>query len=543
MLKALFKKQFLELNSFLFQNKKSGKNRSKAGIIGMIVLFAFIFLSVGAAFLGVSHLLASALLPANLDWLYFSLLGMMALVIGVIGDVFTSYSSLFQAKDNDLLLAMPIPPAKLLAVRMTSVYMIGLLYEALALVPAIILYWIETPVTALGVILPILMLFVINLVILVLSCVLGWVVALIASKLKNKTLISVLASLLLIAVYYVGYFRINTYLQDLVNNAEQIGKTIQASVWPIYHMGLAMTGNLSSFAAFALVAFALAAITLFVLSRSFLHIVTANRGTRKAVYREKRTKRASVPAALLRKEFKRFLSSAAYILNAGLGIVLEIVLSAFILIRMSWIRNYVDALREALPFLQNFIPPVIAAAVMLIGSMNAISAPSVSLEGKTIWLTNSLPINPWDSLKAKLQLHMILNAPAAAICVISLGITLRMSLLMTLLTLALTLAYIYLIDAVGLTTNLKKPVMTWTNETIPIKSSMSVAVCIFGGFALVAGFGVACYFFLSPSSDTMAVLTGRQAMILSAFTVFFGLFAAALTAWIKKRGAEIFAHL
>ena len=30
MLKALLKKQFLELNSYYFQNRKTGKNRGKA---------------------------------------------------------------------------------------------------------------------------------------------------------------------------------------------------------------------------------------------------------------------------------------------------------------------------------------------------------------------------------------------------------------------------------------------------------------------------------------------------------------------------------
>ena len=543
MLKALFKKQFLELNSFLFQNKKTGKNRSKAGIIGMIVLFAFIFLSVSAAFLGVSHLLSSALLPAGLDWLYFSLLGMMALVIGVIGDVFTTYTSLFHAKDNELLLSMPISPAKLLLVRMTSVYLLGLLYESIALLPAIFLYWIKVPVTALGVILPILMLFFINLVVLTLSCLLGWVVALIASKLKNKTLISVLLSLVFIGVYYVGYFRINTYLQMLVNNAEQIGETIRTSVWPIYHMGLAMIGKLPSFAAFALLASALAGITLFVLARSFLRIVTANRGSRKAVYREKRTERASVSAALLRKEFKRFISSSAYILNAGLGIVLEIVLTVFVFIKMNWLRGYLDAFTEALPFIKNFLPPLAAATVMLFSSMNLISAPSISLEGKTLWLSNSMPIDPWVSLQAKIRLHMLLNAPPTLLASLAVGITLRLSFWMILLTAVLSIVFTYLIDVVGLAANLKKPVLTWTNETVPIKQSMSVAIAMFGGFALVVVFGAACYFSLKSSVDTMSVLAGRQALLIGSFIAGYALLSFALTSWIRKKGAEIFSNL
>ena len=44
MLKALVKKQFRELFQSYFQNRKTGKGRSKGGVIGMFILFVFIML-------------------------------------------------------------------------------------------------------------------------------------------------------------------------------------------------------------------------------------------------------------------------------------------------------------------------------------------------------------------------------------------------------------------------------------------------------------------------------------------------------------------
>ena len=44
-----------------------------------------------------------------MDWLYFTLMGLVAIFLGAFGSVFNTYSSLYLAKDNDLLLSLPIP--------------------------------------------------------------------------------------------------------------------------------------------------------------------------------------------------------------------------------------------------------------------------------------------------------------------------------------------------------------------------------------------------------------------------------------------------
>ena len=43
MMKALFKKQMLEVFSWLYKNRKTGKHRSVKGIVGNVVLYLFLF--------------------------------------------------------------------------------------------------------------------------------------------------------------------------------------------------------------------------------------------------------------------------------------------------------------------------------------------------------------------------------------------------------------------------------------------------------------------------------------------------------------------
>ena len=78
----------------------------------------------------------------------------------------------------------------------------GLMYAAVIFVPAMIVYWIVAPVTVSAVVCSIIALLMISIFVLVLSCALGWLVAKISLKLKNKSIITVLVSLVLFAVYY-----------------------------------------------------------------------------------------------------------------------------------------------------------------------------------------------------------------------------------------------------------------------------------------------------------------------------------------------------
>ena len=55
--------------------------------------------------------LAVTLVPQGLDWLYFVLMELSALTVSVLASAFTSYGHLFRCRDNQQLLALPIPPA------------------------------------------------------------------------------------------------------------------------------------------------------------------------------------------------------------------------------------------------------------------------------------------------------------------------------------------------------------------------------------------------------------------------------------------------
>jgi len=119
MLKALLKKQLLEFFSGMFRSGKNNKNSkkgAKAGFIALIVLFVF---SMSVMFTSMAYLLVPVT-ETEYSWVYFAVFGILASMLGIFGSVFMTYNTIYEAKDNDLLLSMPIPSGLILFVRMAG---------------------------------------------------------------------------------------------------------------------------------------------------------------------------------------------------------------------------------------------------------------------------------------------------------------------------------------------------------------------------------------------------------------------------------------
>ena len=529
MLKVLLQKQLAEIFRTYFYNAKTNKARSRGATIAYLVGFALLMVGLlGGIFAYLSVSLCGALSAVGMDWLFFALMGLLAVFLGAFGSVFNTYSSLYLAKDNDLLLSMPIPVRTIMASRLLGVYLMGLMYSGVVILPAVIVYWIMISASAAAIVGGVLFIALISLFVLTLSCALGWVVAKISLKLKNKSFITVFVSLVFLGAYYFFYFRAQTLIQDLVANAAVYGANIQRSAYPLYLFGRVGTGDLL---AMGIVSAAFAALFLLLyrlISRSFLKIATSSGKTERKVYRETRTERQSASAALLRKEFSRFTASPNYMLNCGLGTLMLPVAGVVLLVYQAKIRD-LELLLGA-----EFASLLFIAAVCLLASMNDMAAPSVSLEGKSLWLAQSLPVKPWQVLRAKLAVHLTLTGVPAAVCYVLLAFAHPFSAAELLLGAALIAGYVLLMASFGLFVGLKMPNLHWTNEITPIKQGGSVMLALFGGFV---------YAGLLP----LAYFLGASALGLSAcLEIYLGLtlaLSAVLYVWLRRRGAAVFAAL
>lgn len=531
MTKVLLKKQLMEVFSWLYQDKKNGKNRSKGGIIGFSVLYLVLFFFLGVIFYITAKQLCAPLCETGFGWLYFALMGLIAVALAVFGSVFNTFASLYQVKDNDLLLSMPIPTVKILIARLFGVYTIGLMYELIVMIPSLLVWFLNARITAAGTLFSLLVPFVLSIFVLTLSCILGYVVALFSSKLKRKNILTVFLSLVFLAAYYYVYSQAYKVLQSILQNPQRIGNSVKSILYPFYCMGRAAEGNVLSMLIFTAIMVLLFALVYLVLSHSFLKLATTDRGGAKAKYKERKITAVNADAALLRKELKRFLGSPNYMLNCGLGIVLMIIGAVALIIKTGDVRSVIG---EMFTGYTQVILLSATAAVCMITSMCIITAPSVSLEGKSLWILQVLPVTAYQALKAKLKLHLRLTLPSAIILTAAVEFVLKPDLKFGLLMPVTVVMFVLFMALVGLCCNLMTPNLTWTNEIVPIKQGMSVMITLFGGWAAVVVFGLLYFAVRKLISPFAFLVIATGALAIS---------SVALIHWMKTKGAEIFEKL
>ena len=530
MVKVLLGKQFAEMfRSYLYDAKKN-KARSKLSTTLYFVFFAVLLVGViGGMFTFLSITMCSPLSTAGMGWLYFAIMGILAILFGAFGSVFNTFSGLYLAKDNDLLLSMPIPVSVIMTSRLLGVYLMGLMYSSMVALPAVIVYLAVCRFSFETLVCGILFVFLISIIDLELSCVLGWVVAKISQKLKNKSFITVILSLAFFGLYYFFCFKAQTVITDLIMNVSTYGMAVKGKAYPVYLFGMIGEGDWIATLIYYAVFGALFTLMWMVISRSFIKIVTTNTGSK-----TKGTKASfefrSVKSTLFSKELARFTSSANYMLNCGFGTFFILVAFVAILLKGETVATIAFKMFGSTG----------AALIILIGGiccvacMNDMVTPSISLEGRNLWILQSLPVQPYMVLAAKLKVQIVLTIVPVALCLFAIAATVPCNAIQFILGSAFAMLNVNLMALFGIFLGLKMPNLTWTSELIPIKQSFSVMIALIGGFLFNAAF-VGLYFLVGRKVGEVIYLC--LAILVTAVLGF------VLNSWLKNKGSRIFAEL
>lgn len=206
-------------------------------------------------------------------------------------------------------------------------------------------------------------------------------------------------------------------------------------------------------------------------------------------YREKHNRQRSIDAALLDREFSRFTASPNYMLNCGLGTFLMPLCAIAVLWKGGELFEMLDVM-----FAETEGSVTLLLCVVFCGlvSMNFMTAPSVSLERKSLWLLQSLPVELWQIFRAKIRMQLLLTGLPLLLCVGCTEAVYSMYWMQLLMILLFGGSYMLLMAQVGLFLGIKMPTLTWTNEIMPIKQGGAVIITLLCGFVymilLFAGF-------------------------------------------------------
>ena len=260
-------------------------------------------------------------------------------------------------------------------------------------------------------------------------------------------MITVLVSLLFIGAYYFFYFKAQNMITDLLTNLTVYGEKIKGSAYLLFAFGSVGVGDVKA----TLIMLALVAVTFlmmwFLISKSFLQVVTSTGKVSKVVYHKKAMKQESVTKALLFREFQHFTSSPGYMLNSGLGIFLMPICAVALL----WKGRKIFTMLNGM-FGSQDGTVLLLVTIMLCGltSMDIMTAPSISLEGKSLWIAQCLPVASWQVLRAKLDMQLILNGIPVMLCMICTAVVCPIKIGQFVMMILQVLSYVFVMAVFGL---------------------------------------------------------------------------------------------
>lgn len=529
MLKLLLKKQIGEIFRSYFYDAKKNKARSKGATTGFIIMFVVLMVAVlGGMFAALCAAVYPAAAENNMTWLYYAITGTTAVMLGCFGSIFNTYSGLYLSKDNDLLLSMPIKVRDIIISRVASVYIVGLMYSGVITVPAAIVAVVMGKTTFLSAAGAILNILNVSLIVLALSCILGWIVAKVSLKLKNKSFITVLISLVFFGLYYFVCFRAQSLISAFVENVEYYGEKIK-SVYPLYVCGRAAAGEPVELLCVTAAAILLVLLVGAVISRSFIKIATSTGKQAKVKYDGKSEKVKSVNAALLAREFAHLKASPNYMLNCCLGAVLLPIIGIVLIVKS-------DTLLSLFNDISVFDCGSILACAVAFAVISTVGTaiPSVSLEGKTLWLMRSLPVKTESVLKAKLKVQLWISVLPAAIFVCLASVAFKLNAFKVLAFALCVILYTVFMGVECMLLGLNRPNLNWTSEITAIKQNINVLFAMLLGIAAASVFAI-LYFAVA------SVIPAAVYMII--FALCFGLLARILYRRLMKKGKTEFESL
>lgn len=535
MLGKLIKLRLQNILSRTTARRKNGK--------GMLVLFALLmvycFGVFGFLFYQMFGMMAETLAPVPpYHWFYFAMIGLMSFGISFFFTAFTAKSELFEATDNELLLSMPIRPRTILLSRMAILLGIEYLISLLVMVPAGIAWFRAVGVNAAQLVLYIVGSVFLPLISASIACLVGWLLARLTARARNKTLVTMIFSLAFLAIYFVVYFNAQRYITTLMQNYQSVADGMMGWGFLFFWYGRGVAEpHWLYFLLVAALAFAAFTVAFLLLGKGFLK-VSSSENIQKRRTGALALRSSKLSSALLRKEFKRFTSSAIYMLNCGMGLVLMVIAAVALVVKA-------DAVRELLPRLQGMglrlseldLVLIVSIVTAMISSMNCITAPSISLEGKTLWILRAAPIPSNAILAAKLKLHMLLCALPTLLLSCAAGYVLRPGAAGWIALLIVPQLFVLLNGVFGLMMNLCFPKLDWINEAVPIKQSASVmlTMLLMMAYSILVVIGFVILVLLNR------LLTPTAFLLIALGVALVWLLLSAL--WLWKNGAKRFERL
>ncbi|MDR1821981.1 MAG: hypothetical protein LBQ91_06045 [Oscillospiraceae bacterium] len=442
-----------------------------AGIVALAILVG---ISAMTMFVGIFFSMAPALLT-EFAWVYFVVYGIVVVSLCLISTIFIAKSAIFDSRDNEFVLSVPLKPSLILAVRVSMILASEYLFELLIAIPAVVIAIITAPgaISALGFVLFGLGFLLLPLFAFAASLLLAWLITILMAKLPMKNLVAIVFAVGFYLLYFYfafsgGFSKLMLLAEDAAGYSDKLSGGI---LYPLYLFAQGViAGKITDWLVFAIIAILPFAVVFTVLASTFTRILTMAKSERKKKYVARRLKSSGAFLSLVKKDLTRLVGKPMIVLNMVIGGMMAVILGIAFVIN----REQVFGALKMFEIEAGFAVPVGALAVIAmvyVSSMCVASASQITIESKTMWILKSAPISVQEILNSKLMLQVFVatvpvfigSALVAAYSGAPLGEMAIIALFPTVMTL--------LVGIVGLLFDLKYPKLQWTTEYQAIKQN------------------------------------------------------------------------
>ena len=464
------------------------KKNSKTAILLPLFIALYLMFMVWSGANGMFEMM----MPLGIQSIMLSLLVFGISFMTFLEGIYKIGPLVFNCKDDQLLLSLPIKKSTILFIRVFKFYIFELLFNSLFLLPVMVAYIRWDNVDFTYYLTSLIMLLLLPIVPIVLSLIVGTFTSSLTSRFKYKNAAQIILSMALVLGIILMSYNSDGLLNYIMAHATGMNDLIAKIYFPAGMYGKLITDfsyiNLLIFILVHIVIFALAII---ILSKFYFKINSRLKGvttSKKVKFTNLIIRKRSSYYSLIKKELNTFFKTPVFIVNAGFALVLFLLIVIFIVIRSDSVLSMLtetEGMNISKDLIMNNLSIFIFILISAAAYMTSITNSVISLEGKSINILKSLPLKTKTILMSKICSSMVLTTPVLLLGDIVLFIKFRIGFIESLLLIILSLLIPLVSHFVGLIVNLRYPKLDWESSTEVVKQSASAFIAVMIGMLLL----------------------------------------------------------
>jgi len=530
LIKIYTKRTFANYTNFI-SKKKTTVRKKITGIAVIVFILAYLMFAIGLTFFQQIELLNMAGMGD-----YILIIGFLTssfLLLFII--TYEIQGHFFKAKDFNLITSLPIKNYEIIISKFSTILLFSYIYQSVVFFPMFITWLVYCNITVSSVAFLIIGFFFLPFFTLILSSIIAFLINFITSKVRRANIVNLIFLFIFFIALIVVYYLISTEIINIFISLGSIPSLIYI-LFPTsaFLFNAVLHTSILWLLLFLLISIGSVAITLFVLSLVYKKI-NQELANSKMVYKIKKIdyRPKSITRSLLKLEIKNYFNITVYVFNTLFGAVSLVLVS---IAGVVVFFGFPEIFASICPDPQLLYALIIIAFSLMCG-LSITTSSAISLEGKTIYIKKSLPIDYNKIIFSKILLNIVVVCPFLFIgflIILPVLIAVKLGIFAILSILIVPLVMLIILSIISLMVNLWYPKLSFTTETEVVKQSVSVLISTFLGMVIIGAMALLYTLLFSALSIYLYIA------ICSALMIFIGIIFVYI---LKHNGRVLFSEL